>query len=140
MPWLRPNRCATLAGIEIGALLNAMSRLASLLIVLMLMNSSYALEILSHDSHRHDMPVSEAMKVEHHVAGHNGQQVLDHGQNYANDRDTDCLCDDVCCLASAQLMSEPLFLPDPLSESEFQSPSNFYQSVALELNLPPPTH
>lgn len=129
-----------------------LKRLASVLVLLMLADSSLAVEMLVHermpgsDSYayflhhddNHGMgPAghSEAMQT----AGHIDAPVMElDNQKAAQDLPIDCLCDDVCCAGSVNVLDScgKTLLINPADNLYLSS--RFYQSVNLDLVQPPP--
>jgi hypothetical protein len=108
------------------------------LVLLLLSNSSLALEILTHDGHQHAAPHSSEM------AGHalHGMSEMELSSTMSKDSahgSDDCVCDDICCLSS---IGFGLAATDAQSVSDAKSQvinPNFYLSISLDLFLPPPT-
>ena len=118
--------------------LRLLKRLSVFLVLLLLANSSLALEVLTHDAHQH------ADSYSGELAGHamhgmpEADQLSSTNQASAQGRD-DCICDDICCLTSIDLGLATLD-EQFVSEGESQAINpNFYLSVSLDLFLPPPT-
>ena len=111
-----------------------MARIHLFLILLLLVNSSYALETLSHGSHQHGQEAISAQMEMHaqHGADH------DMGQA-ASQADENCLCDDVCCLSTVQLRYQPDFMEDSSHPDAIAAVASFYKSISLDLTQPPPT-
>ena len=121
----------------------------------MLSNSSLALEIITHDGHQHDgesaavemhdsFDVSAHNFVAHDFTAHNSpahggisdsmsvMPTMDHGAE-------DCVCDDICCVSSIEFASAGNLTIHPFMADSDLYRINHYQSIALELLLPPPT-
>lgn len=119
------------------------------LLLLMLGNSSYALEIVTHASHSHAANGSPALQD---MSSHAGTSTMHHGNANANvnehalhdevsppHSDEDCICDDVCCISSVNVTSALIGTSEDLSPTREQRINNLYQSIAIDLLLPPPT-
>ncbi len=119
------------------------SKLISLFLAFLLVaNSSFALEILTHDAHQHSeiagMHAGHDMTI---AAMGMMEQEGDELAHYepANHSGEDCICDEICCLNTVDfgtLLLENNPIPDEPGQSV--SASN-YQSISLDLLLPPPT-
>ncbi len=105
------------------------SSVALLLIALLLANSSYALEIIAHDSHAHD-PVGHAMEMD-----------MTAGETMTTDTagSDDCLCDEICCLSSMNLTAADTGSQSLVSVSCKAGRPDLYQSVFLDPYTEPPT-
>ena len=110
-------------------------KLSLLLVLLMLSNSSLALEILTHDSHQHaDAQIAQhEMHEMHEMMDENSAvQMFDHGSD-------ECICDDICCVSSIDfgrsINADQL---PPVARGSIANP-NFYRSISIDLLLPPPT-
>ena len=114
-------------------------RLCGLLIMLLLTNSSMALESITHEGHEHAASSgNESHSMASHDASH-AASTMDSTNPAMEQGDKDCLCDDICCVSSVgfgSISSQRQSLPNQSSSSRF---SNHYQSIALDLLLPPPT-
>ncbi len=110
------------------------------LIMLMLSNSSLALEIITHDGHLHDTEASAV--AAHEVAAHIGMP--DTSQTLAampamDHADETCVCDDICCISLIEFVSassDAIHLR--MADSNLVR-HDFYQSIALNTLLHPPT-
>lgn len=121
---------------------NSYKHLCALLVMLLLSNSSLALELFTHDAHQHGVESGqhgvEFGQVPHDVM---------HSASSTNSTDAtiepgseDCLCDDVCCASSigfGVIGNQDKLLT---IESSSQKLTDLYQSIALDLLLPPPTY
>jgi uncharacterized protein involved in copper resistance len=112
--------------------------LALALILLLLASSSMALESAVHGAHAHEksMPV-------HEMTGdgqHGDMSGMDHSmhESLSADQNEDCLCDELCCLSSFDLGSFSLPPHTPRHDENAALLSDLYQSIALDLVLPPP--
>lgn len=109
------------------------SVLAGFLILLLLSNSSMALENAIHQSHEHIDTLTAAMSMlGAETQLHSGS--MDSLQSVA----VDCLCDDICCVSSPQFVSAPASAIDPGIGNDDFNADDLYQSIALDLLLPPP--
>ncbi len=120
------------------------SRQLSLLLVLVLLtSSSQALEILVHDLHGHgeyQFVVPDPHDVSsgpHAISGH-GSDSADSGVEPAAGGHNDCLCSEICCLSTVVFSLTGGSYPHPVVESFTSRLSGKYQSVLLDLLLPPP--
>ncbi len=104
--------------------------LVAFLILLLLSNSSLALENLTHSAHQHD--------DSHEMHGMSADVEIISASTSANSSD-DCMCDDVCCLSSVGFAlatdNKQILRDDSGSGTEII----LYQSISLDLLLPPPT-
>lgn len=92
------------------------------------------MEVLIHENHQHgeaqvhyEMPV-----MEHDHAIHQQQENINHAEE-------SCLCDDICCVSSAENSAISVANDDLVLEDNQQKLRNLYQSIKLDLLLPPPT-
>jgi len=126
--------------------LRSLKGLCTLLILLLIANSSQALETLAHDGHSHDghshdnivamgfavdVPVSEATHNQHM------DQNADGSHEAQND---ECFCDEICCVSSVGFVAPLTAGVSPQTSSLNERLFGHYQSVSLDLLLPPPTH
>lgn len=51
----------------------------------------------------------------------------------------DCVCDDLCCLSTVSLFDSSIDSKITLADNQLVKPAQFYQSISLDLLLPPPT-
>ncbi|MEX0963522.1 MAG: hypothetical protein WDZ52_05710 [Pseudohongiellaceae bacterium] len=117
--------------------LRLFKKLSVFLVMLLLSNSSLALEILTHDGHQHAEPhkAQHAMHAMHDMS--EAQTDLPALDNLEHAED--CICDDICCVSSIGFglsVNGDQFLP--FVENRIAS-SNFYRSIAIDILLPPPT-
>lgn len=65
---------------------------------------------------------------------------MDHSMHGAlsAEQSEDCLCDELCCLSSFDLGSFTLSSPAPQHDENAAPFADLYQSIALDLVLPPP--
>jgi pantothenate kinase type III len=133
---------------------NPQKPLIGLLLLLMLGNSSYALEILAHGSHQHGEALTTQQRMEpatghdqtvhqHHHASmyhaHAASTVADAVINSSTRLiSEDCVCDDICCASAAA------YTPVPEGRTQYSLTGNFrpanlpYQSITIALPKPPP--
>ncbi len=112
--------------------------LALALIFLLLASSSMALESAVHDTHDHDKSMAvHAMSAD---GQHGDMAGMDHSmhESLSAEQHEDCLCDELCCLSSFDLGSFTLSSPAPQHDENAAPFSDLYQSIALDLVLPPP--
>ena len=112
------------------------------LTLLLFSNNSFALEILTHDSHQHlavanahdghEMPSPE-MEIERPTNGQNASY-----DQYQHD-EKDCVCDEICCLSSVDISAYLLNNQSILEGSHKSVLPCHYRSIILNLSLPPPT-
>jgi len=101
----------------------------------MLSNSSLALEILVHDNHQH----GEEMQMHAMSHEHGDMHSFSIDQNMdTNHSNEDCLCDDICCVSSAENSSIEMSVDTFNLKDDSQKLRNLYQSIELDLLLPPP--
>ena len=115
-----------------------------MLIFLLIASSSQAAEIVTHDSHGHgstyertvlhglDSPAHPEKSTHNHSPSHNQPESAD-GQN------EDCFCADICCFSSVDLGVPLTAGASPQVNLPSGKPVSLYQSVSLDLFLPPPT-
>ena len=121
--------------------LKFLKNMSVFLIVLLLVNSSFALEILTHGSHQHD--AAQIGQHETHsipamaVMGQTAEQPASYDS--VNVSADDCLCDDICCVSSVGFGLGVSGNPIPSLGQSLPGNPNFYSSVSLDLLLPPPT-
>lgn len=123
-----------MTNLRIKKSLSDRSRTAVLLILLMLSNSSLALEVLIHENHQHGevQALSEMEAMDHDHGNHQIPEDL-------NQAEENCLCDDICCVSSAENSAFPYSSDDLTLEDNQHKLRNLYQSIKLDLLLPPPT-
>lgn len=133
------------------------------LILLMLSNSSLALEIVTHDAHGHSNVAASGDQAELMAApghgSHNHAHNNAHNHAHSMDDNTpdttlpamtdaqaaavshgeDCVCDDICCVSSVQFATASSMVAELLIHFEKPLAKNHYQSISLDLVLPPPT-
>lgn len=115
-----------------------MHRLSTFLILLLLSNSSLALEILTHDSHQHNA----AQVDQHAMHDMHTMAVADAPKAAASSSDPaseSCICDDICCLSSIDFGLAANDEPISFDDGGLVFNSDFYSSISLDLFLPPPT-
>ena len=121
------------------------------LVLLLISNSSLALEILTHDGHNHGQAVSEYQPAmdphsHHHDAlavGDHQHGSLQHGGHpgtAADNGEDDCICDEICCLTTADFGIGASGDHFPEAVAADRRPSARYTSISLDLLLPPPNH
>ena len=129
-----------------------------ILILLMLSNNSLALEIFTHDGHQHDTESAavamlgtlhslhslhspdtfDTSNIKAHgwiidsLESMSTMPAMDHG-------DEDCVCDDICCASAIEFGSADSNNLHPGIADSDPDLDNLYQSISLELLLPPPT-
>mgnify|MGYP000079352192 CR=1 FL=1 len=114
-----------------------MHRLSAFLILLLLFNSSLALEVLIHDSHQHAAVEADQQGVH---GMHGSADVVEPAEAADGAHDAeDCLCDDICCLSSIDFGLALNGHDLPLDGDSPVTNPNFYRSISLDLFLPPPT-
>ncbi|MCI5105664.1 MAG: hypothetical protein MRY76_03000 [Pseudomonadales bacterium] len=112
--------------------------LALALIFLLLASSSMALESAVHDAHGHDKSMAaHAMSADGQHGELSGMDHSMHGALSA-EQSEDCFCDELCCLSSFDLGSFSLPSPAPQHDGSAVPFADLYQSIALDLVLPPP--
>ena len=99
--------------------------------MLLLSNSSLALEIATHDNHQHG----------EHQQMHDMSEVLPIGLDFleSSHNTDDCLCDDICCVSSVGFSTVVYTCVQFGLFDKNADSCNLYQSVNLDLLLPPPT-
>lgn len=106
-----------------------------MLILVLLSNSSLALEIVTHDNHQHgehqEHQQMHAMSMEMSVSS----DYLDSSSSHNTD---DCLCDDICCVSSVGFSSAVYTCVQFGLFNKDTDSCNLYQSIDLDLLLPPP--
>lgn len=107
--------------------------LALSLIFLLLANSSMAVESAVHDGHEHGESAMPILQMDHG----DSSQLPAHAES-ADHKQEDCICDDLCCLSNYELGSLSLVTDIPRPVSNNPVLVNLYQSIALDLVLPPP--
>ena len=114
-------------------------RLCGLLIMLLLTNSSMALEFITHDGHQHAASSGyESHSMESHDASH-AASTMDSTNPAMQQGEKDCLCDDICCVSSVGFGAISSHSQSPANHSASPRLTDYYQSIALDLLLPPPT-
>lgn len=112
-------------------------KLSCFLVLLLLSNSSLALEILTHEGHQHAAPAVEHDPHAMHTVSVDATEsqampTAEHGGE-------DCICDEICCVSSIGFgLSADEARQPPAADSSDLNP-NFYNSVSIDLLLPPPT-
>ena len=112
------------------------------LALVLLSNSSLALEILTHDSHQH-LEVANAHDGHEMRSSEMEMQLYTSGQNtsyhqYQHDEEG-CVCDEICCLSSVDISTYLLNNQSILEGSHKSVLPCHYRSIILNLSLPPPT-
>lgn len=117
--------------------LRLMKTLSTFLILLLLSNSSLALEVLTHDSHQHAAPPMEPheMHAMHEMSEPQTPADTAGGAHGGED----CICDDICCFSSIDFGLALNGAHVPLDGDGLVTNPNFYRSISLDLFLPPPT-
>jgi len=115
--------------------LRQLHRVSIILSVLLLSNSSLALEILTHDAHQHGGAISQQHEM-HDVHGMDSE--MSHASEAVHGSD-DCICDDICCVSSIDFGLGNGEHEPPAANAGLSLAPNFYRSIAIELLLPPPT-
>jgi hypothetical protein len=115
-------------------------------ILLMLSNSTLALEAIIHDNHVHGEVVS-AQDLDFARNGPTETQVLHQTHQTESSMDQsqqvhageDCICDDICCASTVgfSISDAATALPGPNDNALVRT--NLYQSVSLDLLLQPPS-
>lgn len=105
------------------------SSVVLVLVTMLLANSSFALEILIHDSHGHESH-GEMVVTETHGAEPVAMEDMS---------GDDCVCDEICCLSSVNFgnsgaLAQALYATDHKTHRV-----DHYQSVFLDPYLEPPT-
>lgn len=126
-------------------LLKKHSLLNNLLVLLLLISSNgLALESLGHN-HRlnhdgHNSPVTDVMPNANSSSMHShGATIEQPGDIQSSDEHQDCICDEVCCVTSvnfSHINDQDAVIPNS-NYTRLLLP--LYQSVSLDLLLPPPT-
>ncbi|MED5530555.1 MAG: hypothetical protein VYA99_09390 [Pseudomonadota bacterium] len=112
------------------------------LALVLLSNSSLALEILTHDSHQH-LEVANAHDGHEMRSSEMEMQLYTSGQNtsyhqYQHDEEG-CVCDEICCLSSVDIGTYSLENQRISKEPDHSAVSCHYRSIIPDLFLPPPT-
>lgn len=111
--------------------------------MLLLANSSFALEVITHDGHGHSESVAELemSEMDSHVNHEIDSQFnhTGHDQATVGQADDDCICDEICCVSSTDFGSAVTAGQHPDFNSTYQKLSDLYASVSLDLLLQPPT-
>ena len=121
--------------------LKSLKKVSVFLIALLLSNSTFALEILTHGSHQHDT----AEMGQHEMHSQSAMAEMgQHGEHSTGSAGLelsldDCLCDDICCVSSVGFGLGVNDDSTPLLDRSLVGNPNFYRSVSLDLLLPPPT-
>ena len=118
--------------------LRLLNKLSVFLILLLLSNSSLALELLTHDSHQHADPQLSQHEM------HSAHGMSDVPKSVSDMEDLghggeDCVCDDICCFSSIDFGLTVSDNHPPFVGTDLISNPNFYRSISLDLFLPPPT-
>ena len=114
-------------------------RLCALLVILLLGNSSMALETITHQGHQYATTMEHAM---YDLDSHDSVQplvVLLPFTSVMIDSDEDCVCDDICCVSSVQFVAVVTRDKHPGPGDSGLDRINLYQSIKLDLAVPPPT-
>ncbi|MBT8147049.1 MAG: hypothetical protein KJN90_09360 [Gammaproteobacteria bacterium] len=136
--------------------MRSLKSVCSLLIFLLIVSSSQAAEIVTHDSHGHESAnetanesanVGVTESIELNVSDHHNQpekSAHNHSpsQNQsgpADGQNDECFCADICCFSSIDLGVPLAAGTSPQAILPNGKPVSLYQSVALDLFLPPPT-
>lgn len=114
-------------------------RLIMTLMLVMLVDGSFALELLTH------APAPAAVATADHAHMHGMAYDMNHQADQAAPQSEisahveDCVCDEICCVSSVNLLASN----SGLIQNQTDDPSGWlpalYQSVFLDMVLPPPT-
>lgn len=111
-----------------------------LLILLLVANSSQALETLTHDSHGHENAAAMGVAIDSSAGmtshGHHPDQAA---TDNPQAQDDECFCDEICCVSSVGFGAPITAGTSPQTSALNERLLNHYQSVSLDLLLPPPT-
>ena len=116
-------------------------RLHVLLILLILADSSLALELVAHNA----MPDTANQTSMHH--GSHSMAGAEHGDSHAPnpwsdtaepDNAEECFCDEFCCVSSVNLPTDSNGLACKRLLDDAVMAPEFYQSINLDLQPPPP--
>ncbi|PCJ24877.1 MAG: hypothetical protein COA96_08570 [SAR86 cluster bacterium] len=113
--------------------------LIGFLVFLLFSNSALALEFVAHDTH--------GANVVHETHSSQDQSMsmpldqLDSTLNVVSidQLDEECVCEDICCVSTVEFGADTGSESIPDFDGNASRQMNFYQSVALDLILPPPT-
>ena len=136
--------------------LRSLKGLCTLLILLLVASSSQALETIAHDSHGHDAIVSmeydlthsedtvdkqvrEARETKEYKAIHNRFSDQVYYLDSAETQEDECICDEICCIGSIGFGAPLAAGVSPIINSPNERLFDHYQSISLDLLLPPPT-
>jgi|TARA_B100000959_G_scaffold38544_1_gene37589 hypothetical protein len=114
-------------------------RLCAFLVILLLGNSSLALETITHQGHQHATTMEHAT---YDIDSHDSVQPLVVPLPFTSvmiDGDEDCVCDDICCVSSVQFVAAVTRDKHPGPVDSGLHRIDLYQSIKLDLAVPPPT-
>lgn len=112
-------------------------KLSCFLVLLLLSNSSLALEILTHEGHQH--PASAVEHDAHAMHSVSADAMESVTMPTAEHGGEDCICDEICCVSSIGFGLSADEPPQPPTGDSSDLNPNFYNSVSIDLLLPPPT-
>jgi hypothetical protein len=115
----------------------SLKKLCALMTLLLIANSSQALEIITHDSHAHESAVT--MELNDHTPAPDNHHPGAHYADNSEAQDEECICDEICCVSSVGFGSVVAAGLSPETDSFNEKLFNHYQSVSLDQFLPPPT-
>jgi len=123
--------------------LRKIRRLSIFLILLLLANSSQALETLAHGSHGHgDVALVEHgmhdLAVADYPAAATQHDLLSADDGLVAENEDQCVCADICCVSSTGSLAAVHTSPYPHNSPVVPGLPVTYQSVSLDLLLPPP--
>lgn len=108
--------------------------------VLLATSNGLAFAAASHDHNAAHTIVASSMATEHDHSHHAHQASITSEQEQATISDSaqDCVCDEICCVSYASFATSNSHTIAVLHDSH--SPMSFahYQSIALDLYIPPP--
>lgn len=97
------------------------------------------MEWLAHDSHGHELnEVSLQLVMQVHDS-EEPESVFEHGKHAIDEPlHSDCTCEDLCCLTLAEFTVVAIAHLTHRFGNEHTHRRNYYQSVSLDLAVPPP--
>lgn len=115
----------------------SLPKLSAILILLVIANSSQALETITHDGHAHDRTV--VIELSDHASLHDPHHQDVERSDHSMAQDEECVCDEICCASTVDFGSLNTAGASPETDSFRGNLVDNYQSVLLDLFLPPPT-
>lgn len=110
-----------------------------LLLLLLVANSSLALEIVTHDRHGHGQIILSDVSDVYEVGSVHGHHPGQATGTESGTQDDQCFCDELCCFSPVGFVAPLAAGVNPHAISHSETLPAHYKSISLDLLLPPPT-